>query len=498
MIYHCIKGPVTLTFGYEQFTFSPGQLVNDNNPVFQNHPCFRVLTSEEAIKRAPKLNQIRPYPPDPEYLSHEEILAELKYYNFYANPYEMTDNLAFKLRMVRKSLKRTFITVLDDNKRPVWLDDFKLKDPSKPPPPPKELTLTDKQGSCAAVEKNDQFELGMETNFEKYIEAKSNGDIDNTKKSESALQDFLLRQDPDIVFFDKKLPDKVNVDKESLSKGIEFIDTPQAKIEQVTKTDTTVSVKEITSDTSFIDNQDITLENFSYLISISPFLNRPFTEDDLLGIKKFKLPLSYSVSVMQRFLYLKGFLPKLDPKGLKNLQEHDIEIFPRTECIKILGPYIVANKENQVAAVELNLLQKRATSYKTFMKELFTKMSVQKIRNWLIKHSDIYGVNVSFNKEWSHQEFKRYAMKVRYMIYYGEQIPDTEEEMDKLLKMLGCNEMFNERSEYHKDYDKIYNQTRRKELSDSEDPEDINNDGEPSSESSEELDQNVGQNQDEM
>jgi len=191
-VYQCSKGPTVLTFNYDRVVFAQGQLINSDHSIFRNHPNFKLLKdNEEAKKRAPAMYQVRPPPSDPNMLSHEQIIAELRAYGFLPNPYELTSQLAFKLNLVRRKLKKTYITVLDDKGNPTWLENYKMfndkeKEKKKQQVLPNEITLATKEevkqpdsnkGSIGMVERNDDYKEGQDVDLIGFLLKTNNGEF---------------------------------------------------------------------------------------------------------------------------------------------------------------------------------------------------------------------------------------------------------------------------------------------------------------------------------
>jgi uncharacterized protein YrzB (UPF0473 family) len=323
-IFQCINGPVTVRFGYESFTFANNQIINTDRPEIVNNPTFKAVTDAKLEKRAPKLHQIAPFPKSTVFMSNEEIIDELKRYGVVANPYDLTDKLAYQLNMLRDLDKKTYITVVDDDGNPMWYEEFielerkikremREKYPINTPEVPivktqekikdteyKLATQTEvkkKGGSIGAVEYNDDYDLANENDLEELIHAKMK------EKFEAPV-------------------DKIKDDNFELFK-------PEQKL---------------------IKNEDIKIENFEYLVETRPFCINEVPEDIKEGMKKLNIK-NISMDVLVLFLKTKNVYYSSSEVGVNGTErawfyrKKVLEYIESSDVEDLVASFINTNEE---------------------------------------------------------------------------------------------------------------------------------------------------------
>jgi hypothetical protein len=391
-VYICKEGPLAVTFGYDRFVFAKNQLVDTKFPQVMNHPSFEMVSDPYLIKRAPPVQKIFPHPIEPEFLSNEQLVSELRRYGVEPNPYELTDKLAYQLNMLRSLNRRSNITVLDDDGEPMWYEEYVVlekkltaeareSNPINPPPVKVSLKASKKKGdeyklatkketkkkggSIGAVELNDDYELGREHEV-----------------------DALIKQQLDERY--ETSTDKVITDKEDLFKE-----------------------DEVTVDASVLHIQD-----FEYLVDLKPFCLEDFTDEEREELTHKNLRL-VSLSTMYLFLKNKGMVfdfGKGSKRGfmLREQINNLIKTSPRAE------EYVV----------ELNVLQKRAREIDATTPSDVRKCSLRALRGRIskLKH---YGIETEYSKNMDLSELRRVYRRYTLLTQFGMDEEDHQVIYDK-------------------------------------------------------------------
>jgi hypothetical protein len=382
-VYICKDGPLSVTFGYDRFVFAKNQLVDTVFPQIVNHPSFDLVTDPMLIKRAPPVNKIFPLPVPSEFLSNEQLVAELRKYGVEPNPYELTDKLAYQLNMLRSLNKRSNITVLDDDGEPMWYEEYvelekkltkeaREKNPINPPKvkvslasikkEPEEYKLANKKeyakekkkgGSVGAVEYNDDYELGREHEVDDLIQQQLNHRYE------------------------------AKVDKVISEKGDLF------REEEVT-----------------VDTSELSIEDFEYLVDLKPFCLEDFTEEERENLTYKNLRL-ISLATMYLFLKNKGLafdFGKGSDRGFKFREQ--------------INKLIKESPRGQEYIVELNALQKRYKEIEATTPDDVRKCSQRALRARISKLRH-YGIDTDYSKNMDLSELRRLYKRYTLLTQFG-------------------------------------------------------------------------------
>ena len=394
-VFQCIKGPTVVTFNYERVTFARGQLVKTGHPTIKNHPHFSdVSKNPEAVRRAPLIHQIRPLPPDPIIMSHDEVVGEIRSYGVVPDPYESTSTLAFKLRLIRKMARRTFITVLDDYGHPLWLEQFQLLKNSNPEKnKAKEQTqealappevVKKEGGSVALIEKPDQYEQGQETDLSGLLFAPS---LDNE------------------IPVDKQKPeDYINFDPGEHKYTANMIE---------------VTDRNIASRFGEEKNGPPRLaERYEYLTEISPLILEDVKEHEIEEeLKWTKIPLI----VFECYLRYKDIYDDVH----NNRRRWNI-------IDKVRKFY---DEDSEKVTREINILIKRYEELDD-LEPFYKKCTDNQIR-YRTTMLNRYGIKIKYPKLTGKVEIMSYSKKVFTIVKLGKLPTDTLEEMDAFLIKAG-------------------------------------------------------------
>jgi hypothetical protein len=397
-VYQCKYGPVTIRFGYQDFTFANNQIVNTTRPEISTHPAFVVVNDSRLQKRAPQLHQIQPYPKPTEYMSGEEIVQELKGHNVMADPYELTDKLAYQLNMLRQLTRKTYITVLDDEGNSLWYEEFmalerEAKKKAKEVQPintpevkvvkPKELKIEEKEyklatpnevkskgGSIGAVEYNDEYDMTRENELTDLINAKLKENFESPV-------------------------DRVTKDKFSLFK----------------------------TEAETVEDKDITIENFSYLVDTVPFCLQEVPDEEKANMKKFKIK-EIKMDVMVTFLKSKGIFIKTDA------------VSDRVWVLRNKIKELLENSSKQEEMiVELNMLQYRTTEIDATATKSVKNFKKQGLKG-LVTKLNRYGIDVDYTGDATHIELRQIVARCLLLCKYGIK-NDTNEKLMEFFEKCG-------------------------------------------------------------
>jgi len=421
-VFQCIRG-MEMHYYYDRYNLNSGQLVRADDPklmdFLEKHTNTRRITDDKLISMAPPIQLIK-QPEDPYRMRKEDVLQELRSYGIAADPYNFAEKLSMQLQIARKMKKRNFITVMNTQGRPVYVDEITLPTPvsnvnDQKLPEPEVI-----QGDYILEDGVDEDVL-QEQIKERQFDPKEGtaNDVPLTRDD----RDTAMSLDPIIDEEELKNKGKVNFedwvgneyDKQHVDKEKEiaqFLFKEQGpSVEELEK--------EERSREKGITNEEIIQENFKHLIDTDEkvFCEDEVTQEELDKFRKIKWP-TLNLDILDNYLRKRDIRVEYD----------DSDPGKRWKVVEKLKEIIDETLEKERIYVELNMLQKRHDEL-TKMEPNYRKFTEISLRRRASELSR-YGVNVWYNKD---TNIRKHAQKLYALAKLGLDVPDTEEEIDQLL-----------------------------------------------------------------
>lgn len=418
-VFQC-NSDVHLFYSYDRYNFKKGQLMVVNDPklvdYLDKHINFVEVRDAALLKLAPPLHMIK-QPEDPYRMRKEDMITELRSYGIKVDPYSFCEKLTMQLTLARKMLKRNFITVLNAQGFPVYIDSVNLPTPilneqDEDLPEPEDATGEFYQAEkpiqqvakIVEVKKEEEEKMRIRQEMDREREMKrkvamsiepviDENEIDNGKHYEQWLAELAERNE-------YKAPIEIEI--------------PMQKIDMEPKITEEVSKKD--------DFNFETIEQFKYLIETQDrrFMLNEITEEDKANMAEVKWS-KISIDVAENFLRYYGIFVTYE----------DSDQSKRWDVISSAKDfYDKADEKDKIKlAYEVNALTKRyeeLTKYEPSYRDntlFFIKRRITELGK--------YGVNVSYNND---TNLKQYSKKVYQLAKLGLQAPDTDEEINEKLR----------------------------------------------------------------
>jgi hypothetical protein len=172
-----------------------------------------------------------------------------------------------------------------------------------------------------------------------------------------------------------------------------------------------------------IKDEDIIPKNFEHLTDTSTKLNKAFilgevTEEEKKAFREVKWS-KVNIDVLENFLRKQDIRVKYDENDPKK----------RWEVVEVARTFLENSEEKERIAVEINMLQKRHDEI-TKMEPHFRKSSDKTLKRKATELTK-YGLDVWYNKD---TNIRKFCQKLYAIAKLGLDVPDTEEEVDELLR----------------------------------------------------------------
>jgi len=424
-----------LTVGYDRYKLEEGQLVASNNPVltkfFAGHPAFKEIFDDKLIRLAPPLHMIRD-PQDPYRMRKTDMINELRSYGISVDPYEFADTITMRLTVARKMLRRNFVTVLNDEGYPIFIDKLQIqptvsvidKNLPEPDEPSGEFYQLDEEDELLGeIERREEVVKKMDRKcpnpepLSKNVTMSIDPVIDDSIEINKGMEysDF-LRLAAENEF------KRTLIEKEKQERDLGKQDDEKVKIDKLEVTDKEVfEEEEEPSKESSIKNEDIVEQNFKYLVEMTDN-GRLFLEDiskvEMLKIRKVKWS-KISVDVLSNILRVYG----------KNVECEESDNLKRWAFVAVVKEMVKEAQDPDKLCIEINLLQKRfdeicklEPSYRDFtditLKRRVTELTKYGIEGW-----------------YKEKGVRSLSKKIFQIAKLGLQVPDNEDAIDELLRV---------------------------------------------------------------
>lgn len=399
-VYICKNGPVTVRFGYDYFTFANNQIVNTKFPQIGNHPNFELVSDTRVAKRAPPVHLIKPLPSRTVMMTTEDIINELREYGANPDPYELSDKLAYQLDMVRQLYKRTYITVLDDNGNPMWLEEYKKLENKLIEKARKQNPVNTPEVKIAkeedVAEGTDEYKLATASDVKK--EGGSIGAVEYNDEYE--------------------LTDECNVDELIRQKLDNRFETPVEKVKE--EKDSIFKEDDIA-----IKDEDITIDNFTHIIEVDVLCANEVSESEKRTIREINYR---NLGVIQCGIFLKNRGIVVD-----NFEKDATGIQKAWVVRNKVKDYINNHSNKEECIIELNLLQKRIDEIDKIAPSNIRKFTLKGLKRRLTLLNK-YGVECQYKSDMTIQDMRGYMVKALLIAKIGIELPKDDAELKKKLE----------------------------------------------------------------
>jgi len=407
-----------LYFCYDRYNLEEGQLLAVNQPKLEgflkSHHGFVEVYDEDLIRMAPPLHLIRD-PQDPYRMRKQDVIKELRSYGIAVDPYEFSDSLTMKLQVARKMLKRNFVTVLNEEGVPVYIDTIKIQPainsldeniPEPEEPKGEFFEIDDEDEALDDIEKHPYRAKSSKKNKVSKLPK------DRAMEVTTVYDENVINDGKDYSEFLKDIAEKeyrANIEKEA-----EVQDMLEPKKAPPTP-------EELDPELVTMSLEDIKGDNFKHLVDMDK--DKKFIMEEPTDEEKEKM---YEVK-----------WTKIDIEVCENiLRNHGVEIDYTLEginkrwgIINAVKDLVETQKNEQNFYIEINMLQRRHVeiakmepSYRNF-----TVISIKKRLTELRNH----GVDTWYGKN---DNVKVLCKKMYALAKLGLQVPDKIEDIDALLK----------------------------------------------------------------
>jgi hypothetical protein len=397
---------------YNRYNLFEGQLIRATTPelikFFENHRNVREINDEKLKRLSPPLHMIK-QPEDPYRMRKEDVIKELRSYGIAADIYTFSDKLSMQLQIARKMKKRNFLTVLDNNNRPVFVDKAKIPVPS--------LNNQDEELSEPDIVEEEYYEVEQPKKQEK----------PKVKKLKKQEEEFVAAIDPivdeeveknkgkmdftDWISNETQEPESVQV----IIEEEEIVVKDEIKKTEVEKV--TLNEKERQEG---IENDEIIEENYRQYIETDN--TKPFVYGDITYKEKEEFRVvkwtKISIPVLENVIRNEGLEVTITPE--------DKQI--RWPIINAVKDYYETLIEKDRFAVMINMLQKRYNEL-VDIEPQYRKFKNQALRKRVTQLTK-YGISVWYDKD---TDIRSHAQKVWSVAKLGLDLPDTEEGINELL-----------------------------------------------------------------
>lgn len=408
-VFQCVTN-IQLLYHYERYNLKEGQLVavNESKLVkfLSEHPNIREIEDEVLLRIAPPLHLIKD-PQDPYRMRKEDIINELRSYGISVDPYDFSQKLTMQLNLARKMLNRNFLTVLNKQGIPVFIDRTNMPVPS--------LSQHDENLSEPDLVDGEEYfsveEIQRQQPEMEIIEIKrqkKEPDKEKPMPKDTAMMVEQVKDDKQInqgMGFDEFVEKTAKKQYEKAPVIVQKIITPIFEEETVEEPQKEEFVFEGKNQLKYL----LETQDREFMIN-----DEEIDEKKLSVVKWTKI----NIDVFENFMRYYGIV--LEELG-ENVQKRWNIIYATKEFVE--------NSENKIKHYyEINMLQKRheelcelEPSYRNFSALAMKRRLTELCR---------YGINIDYYKT---TDVRKYAKKVFTLAKLGLQVPDTEEEIDKKL-----------------------------------------------------------------
>ena len=407
-----------LHVGYDRYNLEEGQLIaiNDKKVVgfFKNHQGFREVYDDNLIKMAPPLHLIRD-PQDPYRMRKEDVIRELRSYGIAVDPYDFCDKLTMQLQIARKMLKRNFVTVLNDDGIPVFVDTIKIQPAinsidesiSEPEEPKGDFYGADEEDEALDDIVKHPYRAKTEENVSKKMPKNIAMEV------EPVYDENEINDGKDYAEFLRDVAEKeyrASVEKEMGVKDL--LDPKKAP----------PTPEELDPELVTIETSAIKPENYKHLVQMDltkHFIVNELTDEEKEQLKIMRWPY-VNINVFDNVMRNHNIQGDESVKG----QER------RWHVVEVIKEKLLPLQKNETNFfVEVNMLQRRYDEI-CKLEPSYRNHSIRTVKKRLSELSR-YGVNTWYNKN---DNVKFLCRKMYALAKMGLQIPETEEEIDVLLR----------------------------------------------------------------
>lgn len=406
--YQCMV-ETTLLYYYNNILLRAGQLIRATDDkliqFLDSHRYIREINDDKMKRLAPPIHLIQ-QPEDPMRMRKEDIINELRSYGIFVDPYTFSEQLSMQLKIARKKLNRNFLTILNEKGMPIYVDQATIPIPA--------LSLEEDALTEPDDPKGEFFVVSSSENESNFVEKTVGEKQSETAMSVDPIEDEDAKANEGKVNFEEWVDNteerkQVDTEKELIEMQFE---------EKEPEVDTIEKEEEVRD--YGLEDSDIKEENFRYLVDTKqdkPMLLDEISEDDIGRFRDVKWT-KINIDVLTTFLRNKGIV----------VEYKSNEQGKRWKVVDEAKKYLETSNEKDKDAVSINLLQKRHDEI-TKMEPNYRKSTGITLKRKATELTK-YGLDVWYNKD---QDMRKFCQKIYTIAKLGLQMPETEEEVDKLL-----------------------------------------------------------------
>jgi hypothetical protein len=423
--YKCVRG-AWFNYNNRRRSFAPNQVIKLDESsdarlkaILDSHPNFAVHeVTDDVTGMVPRIEQLLTVPQPSNMMSRDDVIREIATYGVRPDVYALDQTLEQQLSTLRVMTKKNFVTVVDNNGRPTYVQNLKefmdsLKKGKKSDQNVKDLTYEQKK-------KDAEIKVVEEKNYEE------------AKKSEKGATTGAIEKDD----FDKydALPEFDKFVDEKIKSEVKELEKPALKVAVNSKSE--VDAESVSEDMKF-PSEKMTPEFFRYLVELddkSVFGTTEYTEEDKQEMR----------TIDWRHIPQDTLLTMLISKGV-NLREmrdnlsdqagfrrHAIEKLKELihEEIKVKG---------DLPIIEINAISKRNKDIDKEVPKKLTSGTVKTLKGRLSKLRKLGACNRDSNGKWDVRKLRNVINHTNQLLRHGLSVPETTEEMEDKLRSKGVS-----------------------------------------------------------
>ena len=420
--YKCIRGT---NFSYQNHRrdFAPNQVIKLDETsesslknILDTHPNFQAHEVEDDLKTiVPRIDQLLRVPAPARMMSREDVINEIVTYGIRPDIYAMDQVLEQQLSTLRIMTKKNFVTVVDNNGKPVYVQNLKEFIEN--------LKRTKKEGQRLDDAKNAEKKKKAE------IKIVEDGKYETEKKKEKGVTTAAVEKDDDSKY-------------DSLKPFNEFVDEQSTKQQELSTVDlksaisnkSEIDAETVTEELKF-DPAKITPEYFRYLIELdntTVFAKEEYSDKDKQEMR----------AIDWRLIPQDTLLTMLLSKGV-NLREmrdnlSDQAGFRKQATEKLKGLVHEEMKtRGDLPIIEINAMTKRIKEVEKSIPKNLVKSGIGTLKSRLTalkKYSPTTKVSL---KGADIRSLRQRVNLTGQLVKHGLPVPETIEEMEDILRSKG-------------------------------------------------------------